>query len=46
MSQMTLALILFAIMYILLLILSEQRWIIALVAAYYDHLTSGINKLR
>ena len=33
MSQMVLALILFAIMYVLLLILSEQRWIIALVAA-------------
>ena len=33
MSQMTLALILFAIMYVLLLILSEHRWIIALAAA-------------
>ena len=33
MSQMTLALILFGIMYVLLLILSEHRWIIALSAA-------------
>ena len=33
MSQMTLALILFAAMYVLLLIFSEKRWIIALAAA-------------
>ena len=33
MSQMVLALILFAIMYVLLLIFSEKRWIIALAAA-------------
>ena len=33
MNQMTLALILFAGMYVLLLIFSEHRWIIALAAA-------------